>query len=430
MERTTQYRTEIEVDPHLPAAQLDVYDGDDPGDETQRNFRYQHAYGVILLAACLSGQRPYAALWCEHHEDYLTEVGDGSFDAWQIKTRRREIGAWRLKDDALRDSLKRFALLEKKFPDKIRHYYFVSNTEISKSRAGKKIAQSPQVFLQAVKGAPDNNGKIRVMEPFGSSFAELREHCECTDDELLTVLRKLDFIKGPERESFEDEIAHTHLPQIAGCDEHSPAVLNGLRDELIQAIYTASSLTVSDPAKHWYCLNGATATDPRQLAKRITVEMARQLISQTLPVPLRFTPQTKRYPFSVAPEALTILEKKFLRAGLRYYTESMQNCAHAAHAHLIELAYRKPSKIEGILDQLTGVVSKECDMARLLAKANPEPYGERMLREVSAKFREIAANTPPMVAGETHDCLLGIAGLLTGECRIWWSEEFDLEVAP
>ena len=89
MARTTPDRTKIEAHPHLPVVQLDVYDGDDPGDETQRNFRYQHAYGVLLLAACLSGQRHYTALWCEHHEDYLTEIGDGSFDAWQIKTRRR-----------------------------------------------------------------------------------------------------------------------------------------------------------------------------------------------------------------------------------------------------------------------------------------------------------------------------------------------------
>lgn len=49
-------------------------DKKDPGDQTGRNFRYQHAYGVILLAASASGLRPYAAIWCEHHEDFLTST--------------------------------------------------------------------------------------------------------------------------------------------------------------------------------------------------------------------------------------------------------------------------------------------------------------------------------------------------------------------
>lgn len=408
---------------------IDVYDSGDPGDETQRNFRYQHAYGVILLAACLSAQKSYVALWCEHHEDFLTENGDGTYDAWQIKTRRPEIGDWQLNDDALRDSIKRFVLLEKKFPSRIQRFFFVSNVAVSKSKDKRKIAQSPQPFLQGVKSIKQSAQNIKFGGPYDLSFEALRRHCECTDKELLAVLLKLDFIKGPERDSFEDVIAHTHLPQIPGCDMHSPAVLNGLRDELIQAVYKASSLDVSDPAKHWYCLNGSGKTDPRLLAKRITIEMARQLISQVLPVPLRFTPRTRRYPLSFTQESLSVMEKKFLRGALGYYFENMQNCAHAAEAHLMELAYRKPKEIDKILDQLIGVVRKECDAARLQAQTSPEPYGVPMLREVTARFYNLVKASPQMVAGQTDYCLLGVAGLLTAECAIWWSEEFDLEEA-
>lgn len=412
--------------PQVPST-IETYDFDDPGDETQRNFRYQHAYGVILLAACLSGRKSYIALWCEHHEDYLAQNGDGSYDAWQIKTRRPEIGAWRLNDDGLRDSIRRFVTLDKKFPGTIRQCYFVSNAEVLESKDKKKIGHSPHLLLQAVKSAQPSNGKVKLGWPFDLSFETLRGHCECTDWELLSVMRKLDFIRGPGRDSFEDEVAHTHLPNIPGCDVHPPAVLNGMRDELIQAVYKASSLEVNDPAKHWYCLNGDGATDPRLLAKRITVEVAQQLITQILPVPLRFTPQTRRHAFSVTPDSLSVLEKKFLRAGLNYYVETIQNCAHAAHAHLIELAYRKPEKVEGICDQLVGVVKKECDDARLQAQADPEPYGIKMLSEASARLREIAMKSPQMVAGETHESLLGVAGLLTAECAIWWSKEFNLE---
>ena len=43
----------------------------DPGDATARNYRYQYAYGVMLLIAAKRGAVPDLALWCEHHEDFL-----------------------------------------------------------------------------------------------------------------------------------------------------------------------------------------------------------------------------------------------------------------------------------------------------------------------------------------------------------------------
>ena len=49
----------------------------DPGDETQRNFRYQHAYGVILLISAGRGSLPYSNIWCEFYEDFLCERNDG-----------------------------------------------------------------------------------------------------------------------------------------------------------------------------------------------------------------------------------------------------------------------------------------------------------------------------------------------------------------
>jgi hypothetical protein len=80
------------------ALPTEVRNTTDPGDATGRNFRYQHAYGVMLLTAARRGLRPYSAIWCEHHEDFLAERHDGTFDGYQIKISRPERGAWRLTD--------------------------------------------------------------------------------------------------------------------------------------------------------------------------------------------------------------------------------------------------------------------------------------------------------------------------------------------
>ena len=85
-------------------------DMSDPGDATLRNYRYQHTYGVMLLAAARVGLRPYVALWCEQHEDFLAERSDEKFDGYQIKTYRPENGAWRLSDRDLKRSIGRFVI--------------------------------------------------------------------------------------------------------------------------------------------------------------------------------------------------------------------------------------------------------------------------------------------------------------------------------
>lgn len=102
----------------------------DPGDETARNYRYQYAYGVMLLIAAKRGAAPYVALWCEHHEDFLAERNDGRFDGYQIKTSKPELGAWKLTDVELIRSIGRFVDLVTLFQDRIGDLFFVSNSTL------------------------------------------------------------------------------------------------------------------------------------------------------------------------------------------------------------------------------------------------------------------------------------------------------------
>jgi non-specific serine/threonine protein kinase len=259
---------------------VDVLDSNDPGDQTQRNFRYQHAYGVILLIASIIGQKPYVAIWCEHHEDYLGERTDGLYDAYQIKTRKPELGEWELNNTPFRDSIKRFVALNLKFPGRVHVFYFVSNVKYSVSKADNRIKKSPVLFLEAVGGATFDNRKAWLPIHFQVAFEELRGYCQCSSAELVDVLKRLELVEGPGRDSFNDEIAHSHLPTVPGCESRAPATLDGVRDKLVYTIYKASSLQVEDPARHWWCVGRGASNDPTILAKRITVLSARALIAE------------------------------------------------------------------------------------------------------------------------------------------------------
>lgn len=128
----------------------------DPGDETARNFRYQYAYGVVLLVAAKSGERPYLALWCEHHEDFLAEGADGCVDGYQIKTRRPELGAWTLTDRETIKAIGRFVDLVTSFGDRINALYFVSNADfhslIPEDSNEKRRGRCPGLFLKHLRG--------------------------------------------------------------------------------------------------------------------------------------------------------------------------------------------------------------------------------------------------------------------------------------
>jgi len=112
-------QTEVTMDVTETPSPDDTFDAMDPGDETQRNFRYQHAYGVILLIAAINGAKPYVAVWCEQHEDCLCERNDGNYDGYQIKTQKPEDGPWRLSSKALYKSIARFVRLNDAYPDRI-----------------------------------------------------------------------------------------------------------------------------------------------------------------------------------------------------------------------------------------------------------------------------------------------------------------------
>lgn len=253
---------------------IEALDRSDPGDDTQRAFRYQHAYGVILLLAGFTGQKPYNAIWCEHHEDILCERSDQYFDGFQIKTRKPENGHWTLSDDALKKSIKRFTKLFKEYKNYINELTFVSNTDFLEVglnvKDRKKLSKSPISFLNAVASSHTFQ---ELAEPFYQRFNELLTYCDCGADLLFDTLKKIKLSRGPDLRSFDAEISHNHLPRVKGCGELNRTAINQIRDELIQKIYYASSLYSDHPSRHWQCLISSNGQNPELLAKKLRVEV-------------------------------------------------------------------------------------------------------------------------------------------------------------
>jgi len=273
----------------------------------------------------------------------------------------------------------------------------------------------------------DSPGKLA--SPFDTAFADLKQHCSCTDEALWNVLQKIDIIKGPDRNDFDAVVAHEHVSSIPGCNALPPSSLNALRDELVSMVYRASSLQVEDPARHYYCLDDG-GKDPRLLKKRIPVDSIKSIVADYKPIPFRYLPVNAPLDLSAASVQASVLEKKLIRGGLVEQVETMHRRALSAENYLMELAYKKPEAMNELLSQVVSVVKGECDEALLNAELEGTPFGRRMLNDVYRRLRTIAENRPHAVHDLEYECLAGIAGMLTAECQVWWSERFDLKEMP
>lgn len=245
-------------------------DKSDPGDQTGRNFRYQHAYGVILMVASATGARPYVALWCEHHEDFLAERQDGKYDGYQIKTSRPENGAWRMSDDDLVKSVRRFVALVRKFGDRIGQLHFVTNKEFDHvaddHKDEKRRGRQPLAFLTHMKSCADHT---TIRDPFLGAFNDLQAECGCVATELLVTLKRMEFVPGPSRDSFHPVIAHQHLSTVPGCSDLAATELSAWCDRLIAEVCACSSLAVNDPLRHLEPLFDGTGLSASMAAKRL-----------------------------------------------------------------------------------------------------------------------------------------------------------------
>ncbi len=400
-------------------------DVDDPGDATARNFRYQHAYGVILLVAAKQGKRPYTAIWCEHHEDFLAKRSDGKFDGYQIKTRRPERGAWKITDPKFVHAIARFVDLVTAYKTKIGELFFVSNAEYDQIEDSNKDelrrGRCPTLFLKHIRSCTSPE---TIAPPFLAVFNLLQAGCGCDADALFGVLKRTDLLQGPSRADFDAVLSNEHLGSLEECKRFTAEQLNTLRDDLVAKVYRASSLQTGDPIRHLRSLIGGRDPDPAVTAKSIVVT---EIIFKANDKPDFTFPGAAKLKLG-GERRDDVLEQKLSHGGIDLEASQMKELERAAEYNLLEDIERRPDQYPRLLHQIEQMVLQECSEAYLRARMKDEPYGPNMLIDVQDRLRRLAETRPAMIGNQEYECLIGVAALLTSECLVWWSPRFQVQV--
>jgi hypothetical protein len=409
--------------PLSPIAQLPAHDY---GAETLRNYRYQSAYAVALLVAAAAKKNRYSAIWCEQEDDILAQVAEESFDSYQVKTRKPELGEWCLTDDALVGAIRVFLRLDAKFPDRIQNFHFVSNADCLESDAAKKSHLCPK---RLAAGARRRSAHSELLGDeklgFDALLAEINESPKPTTEALFKVLQRLAFVKSPSRESFIAELAQNHLRELEWCRLPQPR-LESVVWSLIEMVDRASSLSSQDSSRHLPRYSADGQSEPQLIAKRITVEdfilRTRELANPAF----RYLPSLTTSPLAQTSADLKRFNQKLKRGGLDDYAQSLRNQTLSAEAAFLDLATRGPDG-QAELAQIENVVKAECDAAHLRAAQGEKPFGQRMLIDVQDRLLRVSREEAGKVGRQPYEALMGMAGILTESCPVWWSEKFVLE---
>ena len=380
----------------------------------------------MLLAAVRRRALNYVALYCEHHEDFLAERPDGIFDGYQIKTSRPENGAWTLTSAALTKSIGRFVDLMAAFPGQIGRFVFVSNSDIDSvtpaSKDDKRRGRCPGLMLEHVKAC---SGADAIQPPFRAAFDVLAAELGADQARLFNVLRRLETLRGPSREDFDATLAQEHVGGLSECAHLAPAALRDVCNELVAQFHRAASLYVVDPNRHLAGFSAATSDNPVITAKRI-------VCADVVLAPLPKTWDAFRYqgPPTIKvgqPRPKQVLGQKLVRGGIEDLFAYMKAREQATEYYFLEEQAKDPAAAARQLRQVEETVHGECLESFMALQTPGSSFGQAMFNDVSTRLRSLESQRKDLLGGAPYELLMGIAALLTGDCRVWWSDRFQLD---
>jgi hypothetical protein len=393
----------------------------DKGDETLHRYRYQAACAALFSLDLLDINSEFEELFCEQYEDILILLKGGTFAGIQVKTREPKLGPFSFGDTEVQDSFKRFVELEAQFPEKFSRYVICSNCDFW---AKRKDSTNPVYCLDEIRENTHINMDFVIIEKIG----KIADATKTDHEFVLKVLKKVRLQRTMDLYGFEEKL--TKNVSVVVGKEKTYETIYGVALALINTMLRKSSLP-QDSSKNGFL---EFLQNPRTLKvestiedKRVTKKEIETLVANTL------TSTTLRMakPMGLLnlPKGMKKLELKMANGGLSALDiDNEKDLKYSAEMLLTNWFHRKgPEETESRYENLCVIVRNECIEAMDLLKSSAPAFGTEMLNEVRRRLREKHSNN---VASIYPDCayehLLGIAGILTEECKVWWSEEFPI----
>ncbi|MBO9562967.1 MAG: DUF4297 domain-containing protein [Niastella sp.] len=394
----------------------------DPGDEVLHRFRYQISYAAILSLMMADGRSDIIEVFCEHHEDILVKSADGSFTGIQIKTRNINLHPFNLDDEAVFNTFKRFVVLNEKFPDKFKAFSIVSNHGFDTTKPAVCI----ETLIRLIKEGATLTGRKNK-----GFINKLVKECDCTQDRVFNTISKI----RTRSYCALNDIHSKLVNQVKICSDLkglTESKIEELADSIIGKHFKASSLEFdSEKIHHAYILGELDENGEIEAivsSKCFTKDNFSSWLRREKGQPVKLLLKD-RMAIAAGIDTHRRLEIKMDAGGIDSDNiELIRTLKFAFEQHAASWLYRDSAEVaDGRYSQILLIIQNMCKEIydELQLNANNEK-GTEMLVTVRAKIKARQENDPALF----HDCLyehvLGVVGVLTESCKIWWSPKFNI----
>ncbi|MEZ6138966.1 MAG: dsDNA nuclease domain-containing protein [Zavarzinella sp.] len=443
-----------------------VLNPNDPGDATRRRFRYQDVRATCYILALFDEDEAIIEIICEQQEDILVKRMNGRFKGVQIKTREDGAMPFKSGDEEIMKSLQRFIEEERDFPGQFEEFVLGCNCgfwQEKKNRSnlphlldlarGKTWEDAPKPVLDFIKKlcpAPNtpkpNKSKKSAASPCSAgatspssatqqqSMVQPKETHEVMLDRAFSVFQKVAVTTTPSLTEMTAPVISLLATLECVGKNQSYDDLNSIAEALISEVATASSMTHASFKKHYFeiCIDPEKAkADSILLAKRFDRARAEEVIRRAFRAK---TPLADGTTFAAdkLPVGTRTQQAKMTAGGIVIddIEEAVQQRQAAEYVLSSWINKFGVSKANAQYQDLRSAVLTEANEAkRQAAEAQPgAQYGAAMLMLVKGRVRQLHQDSGNALHGVRYDQLLGIAGIMTEECPLWWSQRFDLHV--
>jgi hypothetical protein len=363
------------------------------------------------------------AVICEHHEDFLLKMKSGMFIGVQIRTQLTARGPFKTNDEPVVSALNRFVSLEIEFPDRFEAFILVANCDFYG-------AQDTETNLRFVIEKLKANPQAVFSGTSKTLIDDLHEANNCTKKKVRETLAKVRLDGNSPK--FED-ITGILAIKIGKLRQGILSFRDVLEcaNSLLNRVLQSSALPCDQVLRSHLVLSSSPAGAAIQMIvehKRITQDVLSNILtvsSQPFLIPSagNMVPVT----FPVGSHRL---EKKMATGGISAPSIATAKDLQASAEHVLqewiaryggELATKRRAHIDL-------AVRTQCAEAFDEAYSQSTPFGAAMLGKVRQRIHDLAIDKQH-VLGLKYEQLLGFVSLATQECRVWWSDFFEISEA-
>ncbi|MCU6794856.1 DUF4297 domain-containing protein [Paenibacillus sp. WQ 127069] len=392
----------------------------DPGDETQKRFRYQHTFTVLVSIQMFAGNIPYKELYCEHHEDILAVREDGTYDGWQIKTKQLSDGPFELRDAAIKGSLLRFIKLDLEFIDSFSKFIIISNCPFRDDDTGKSLIN----LLEQVRNKSSQEMKPRDLSKF---VDELVEETGVSIENVIKTLKKTETLVGPGLDDIDAKIINDHIGKLPECTGASVEKLRILHRRMCEKIYLASSKLLERAINDYAVLSrGEACVAAEEInAKRITKQTVEKIVHENLNANVFLSARSEVNDISPAKSSQLMMYKMSSGFIDMEEIEIMEDLRANSEDYFLTNSFKVEDR-QGYLkefNQIKKIVQNQSIEAKSRNKKEEAPYGSEMLHSIEDRLKDVAFNRTKDVFDCPYEILKGLVGILTNECKVSFSKE-------